>query len=268
MGDISFEQVAYELEEIWQKDWFDKENKLRIKRIASMIDSDTESLLDVGCGNGMFLDEILELKKNNYFKNLAKICGVDRSFTALKNVSKQVDVIQSSIDKMNYEDGSFECVTCLEVIEHLPIEIYKKAINELYRISSKKIILAVPYKEDIENSLVSCKSCSTKFNPDFHMRAFDEKTMASIFGDKNISLKKILFIGKTTNYLSFGRKLLSFNKKFPSYAICPLCGFQEHYKLKEKNNYESKPSIAKTLAKLIKRILPKKPTWIVAVYEK
>jgi 2-polyprenyl-3-methyl-5-hydroxy-6-metoxy-1,4-benzoquinol methylase len=64
MSEVNFERAAYELDEIWNKDWFDKENKLRIEKIASIVDKNITSIADIGCGNGMFLDEILQLKKN------------------------------------------------------------------------------------------------------------------------------------------------------------------------------------------------------------
>uniref|UniRef100_UPI004055E0C1 class I SAM-dependent methyltransferase n=1 Tax=Candidatus Electronema sp. TaxID=2698783 RepID=UPI004055E0C1 len=130
------------------------------------------------------LEHILNLRKNGAFTHLSKLSANDRSSAAVEKVNKAIDTTQASIDNLPYSDNSHETVTCLEVIEHFPLETYKKTISELYRVEKSTIVIAVPYKEDIKNSLITCPSCHTKFNQDFHMRSFDEEKMSSLFDKK------------------------------------------------------------------------------------
>lgn len=271
MDNMSFEQKAYELEEIWGQGVLGKEDQERVEFISSLVNKDIGSILDVGCGNGLFINHILKNKSN--FQSLSKMSAVDRSKAALSHIDANIDKIQASIDSLPYEDNSYDVVTCLEVIEHLPLEVYKKAISEIYRISKSTIIISVPYKDDIRNSLVECENCFTRFNANFHMTSFDENTLSKLFSGKKLKLKAIHYIGEVISYpvwITRIRNLLSPNQ-FPAYAICPVCGFNKNDNLQSYVANEldyKKPAF--NIKSIIRYFIPKKtsPRWIVGVYEK
>jgi ubiquinone/menaquinone biosynthesis C-methylase UbiE len=123
----------------------------RIKRVLGMLKKvDPEYHLDIGCGRGVFLWRYL------------------KDFTCVDVTV--IDLKQSSIDRVNamnkagvancygyvmdatnldFEDDHvdfFDCVTALEVLEHIPE--YKKAIKEMVRVCKDCIIVSVPSKED------------------------------------------------------------------------------------------------------------------------
>lgn len=263
---MSFEQKAYELSEIWDDDWFTNEDLERFKFILSLIDKDIESILDVGCGNGLFINQLMNDIQG--YKALKKVSVVDRSYTALNKVREGVEKKQSDISTLPFADCTFDVVTCLEVIEHLPIETYINGLEEIFRVAKSAIIIAVPFEEDLKSSLVTCSNCQTSYNPDFHMRSFDKQKISNLFNEKNVKLKSIGYVGSTPKIPIFARRLKNkfFSKQIPAYAICPVCGFNTNEKLSDMKS--DRINISTNTISLLRKFFPKKPRWIVAVYEK
>ena len=52
-GKISPEQMAYEIPEIWENDWFGLADETRVREFCNKIPDDAKSILDVGCGSGL-----------------------------------------------------------------------------------------------------------------------------------------------------------------------------------------------------------------------
>lgn len=91
-----------------------------------------------------------------------------------------------------FKNESFDLVTSLEVLEHLPQEDFKRGISELQRVSKKYILITVPNEGDLERSLVMCPKCYCWFNPYFHMRSFNKKSLQNLFEKFNpIKIKEI-----------------------------------------------------------------------------
>ena len=95
------------------------------------------SVLDLGCGDGTFLDS-LRLRKNNAE-------GVDLSQEAIKKCrakGHKAELFDFSDGKLPYTDNSFDYVVMLDVLEHLydPDGL----LAEAKRVSRQFVILSVP----------------------------------------------------------------------------------------------------------------------------
>lgn len=94
-------------------------------------------VLDLGCGDGLFM-ELLRKKG-------IKGSGVDFSKTAIEKCKMkglEACFIDGSQENLPIADNSFDYVTILDVLEHLPCP--EKLLSEAKRISKKYIIISVP----------------------------------------------------------------------------------------------------------------------------
>lgn len=110
------------------------------RRILELIKQEKpRKLLDVGCGEG-FIDEIILEKLPKI-----KLIGVDVSGSVLSKAKKRNpkgNYLKAALPNLPFSDNNFDLVICLEVLEHLPY--YAKALEELIRLSKKKLIISVP----------------------------------------------------------------------------------------------------------------------------
>jgi 2-polyprenyl-3-methyl-5-hydroxy-6-metoxy-1,4-benzoquinol methylase len=106
-----------------------------------------ESILDVGCGEGITLSK---LKENKILRQSSgqvgrRLEGIDYSKEAVEIANKNypnLHILEGDIYKLKYKDNSFDLVICSEVLEHL--EDPQKALRELARVSRRYILLSVP----------------------------------------------------------------------------------------------------------------------------
>ncbi|NMM11469.1 MAG: methyltransferase domain-containing protein [Polaromonas sp.] len=93
--------------------------------------------LDIGPGHGDLI-EILRTK----FNLTSDACDYTDKLMHLKDV--RIDIVDLNVDKLPYGDGSYDLVTCTEVLEHL--EHYRETIREVHRIlkSDGAFVLTTP----------------------------------------------------------------------------------------------------------------------------
>src|SRR3989344_2914905 len=100
-------------------------------QVDTVTDLNPKTVLEVGKGNGTLSDY---LKKLGYS---VTTCDFDANLNP--------DVV-ADVRKLPLTDNSYEAVTAFEILEHLPFEDFPKALAELKRVSSKHVIISLPYK--------------------------------------------------------------------------------------------------------------------------
>lgn len=272
------DQAVYELEEIWDHHWFSQADHERIHELISMLPKRADSLLDVGCGNGLFVNELHRAPSTTRPRRLY---AVDRSAAALKHV--EVDNCRCDIASLPFRDNDFEIVTCLEVVEHLPLETYTAALSELCRVASRWILISVPYKQNLEKSLCRCPCCATRFNPDYHLRSFDKINTRELFQDKGFVARETRFLGSRLEYIGYHRLRRLFKRtprpkdRFPTFTICPMCGYRDSEGLSDELTRRRRQCradeqlrSASWIKGAVKRLWPKRMqhAWIGILYER
>jgi len=78
-------------------------------------------------------------------------------------------------------------------LEHLDDQTLKKGLSEIYRVLKKEgyFIITTPYKENLEQSMVVCPKCHTRFHRIGHVSSFDETKIKKIFIKNNLTIVKL-----------------------------------------------------------------------------
>lgn len=106
---------------------------VRHNYILELFNPDDRVVVDIGCGPGEMLCNLLEGGCEVYGLDIAQ----GMLDIAAKNIEKKhpgstVDLRIGDIENLEYEDNSFDCAICAGVIEYM--ETDEKALGELYRI--------------------------------------------------------------------------------------------------------------------------------------
>lgn len=264
-----FEKEYYEDESFWSDGMVtDETNIKRIKSTIELIPKDVKSLLDVGCGNGVFLNSLFDRKMK------MDLTGTDRSHTALKYVKTKK--VQSDITNLPFNDNEFDCVSCLEVIEHLPHTVYESALAELVRVSKRFIIISVPFEEKLEDAFTKCPKCKSLFNSDLHFRNFSQTEFKELMNEYNCKNLVNFKLGEYSRYkwhklyqkAFYPEQIYTWNS-----PICPLCGYSEtadHTKINLNNRIVKNNKFITFLKSIPKLVWPKekKYYWIIGLFEK
>lgn len=128
---------------------------------------DGYKILDAGVGLGRVLEN---------FTNMDRY-GIDISLPYLEHAKlKGIDVCFALIEEMPYKKEFFDVITCTDVLEHV-IDL-NLAIERILAVlkPNGKLILRVPYKEDLENYLREDYPY-----PYVHLRNFDENSLKLLF---------------------------------------------------------------------------------------
>jgi SAM-dependent methyltransferase len=267
---MSFEKEYYESPAFWSGSMIDDEaNTTRINCTIELLPKQVQSILDVGCGNGKFVNKLKNTRHN------LKITGTDRSEEALRYVN--TDKFVSNITSITVPENYADCVSCLQVLEHLNNDDHKLALKELSRTAKKYIIISVPYAEDLQKSFTQCPKCLTSFSRELHLRSYTDEIIENLFINHNFKLQKKINIIKTKeflglqSYIIFKNKIFQKKKIFES-PICILCGYKSDEFVQQKQIInDSLDTKHNSFKSIVKKLWPKrinKGYWIIALYEK
>ncbi len=135
-----------------------------------------DSLLDIGSGRGVFLwpllDEFPEL-------SIQAIDLLQHRIALINAVADggfpDLSAAQMDATALDFEDDTFDIVTALEVLEHIPDPA--AAAAELMRVARRFVIISVPSKEDD--------------NPE-HIHLFDQEQLQHIFAPAGVRVQYVL----------------------------------------------------------------------------
>lgn len=126
------------------------------RRIGELI-PDNATILDVGCGDGYLLSSLRAKTEN--------ITGADLSSVALKRavirLGSDSNLIQCSAEHLPFRNKSYDVVLSAHTLEH--VLHLDRAISELKRVSSDKLIILVPSQEYLP------------YTEDYHVNFFPKK---------------------------------------------------------------------------------------------
>ena len=226
MPQPSVERAIYELPEIWEPGWFPPEDHARVAELADLLPADAKTLLDVGCGNGLFVNHLAAMHPGRF----TRLAGVDRSAAALRHV--RPPRCQVGMEALPFADRAFDIATCMEVLEHVPVPVYPLALAELARVARRFVLVNVPWRQDLDADLSRCPSCRTMFNGDFHVRSYDETAIDSLLAPHGFRAVWTRMLGGRRVFadqlvLSRLHRWWRGRPWMSAHAICPVCGYHD-----------------------------------------
>lgn len=182
------------------------------------------TILEVGCGSGMFISA----------NHKRKIVGLDINLETLKIIKKHnpgISLVQADARRLPFKDNVFDCVVSLSVLEH----VYhpEMIIREIYRIVRKKSFVStqvddtIPFIYDPVNSVMRRlfkKRCSSfgvygmghcsMFNTQAWLRTFSSCGFAKA---KAITTNNKTYLFECLEYVLFSP--LTFRKRYEDLPI-------------------------------------------------
>lgn len=125
------------------------------------------SLLDIGPYNGAFLEM---LDRTGRFDRLACVDIVRHDCLTLP---KTAEFHLKDVTELDFPAGSFETVTAMEILEHLPVEKVAPALKKIRNVAARRAIMSVPFKEP--------HPLFKQNEPSGHKQSFDEKKLMELF---------------------------------------------------------------------------------------
>lgn len=130
-------------------------------------------VLDYGCGPG-FLTELLadagmETHAADYSPK--SVAHIEKKMAGRHNW-KGAKLIEN--DRAPYLDDSFDLITCIETIEHVPDKALIPLISEMRRLlrPGGMLLITTPNAENLEENLNYCPFCDTEFHRWQHLQSF------------------------------------------------------------------------------------------------
>lgn len=144
----------------------------RIERTVQMVGEDVSEVMDVAAGYGLVLGELVK-----------KLPGIE--LNAIDFSPKSIEMLRrtyvgnfqamSLLDVLRHGDGrSFQCVLCLETMEHIDcFETFAawRALRSFVR-EDGVLIVSVPVSESLKASSMLCPCCGAVINPNGHVREY------------------------------------------------------------------------------------------------
>ena len=132
-----------------------------------------DRILDVGCGKGFQLVELLDLVPG------LLVTGVDISSYAIENSHQNVknSLTFANATKLPFSDGSFDYVFSLNTLHNLPVYDLFLALAEIERVGRRrKYVCVESYRNEVEkaNLLYWQVTCESFFTPEEWLWCFEK----------------------------------------------------------------------------------------------
>jgi len=159
--------------------------EIRMEKVLTMLPGGVKNLLEIGARHGVMTKKLAS--------RVPAVTALDLSQPRFQ--LDGVVTVAGNVERLQFDDNTFDCVVCTEVLEHVPD--VTSAARELARVARNHVLIGVPYRQDTRVGRTTCNHCG-RINPPYgHLNSFDEARLARLFP----SLRTV-----TTEYLAENRE--------------------------------------------------------------
>lgn len=123
-----------ELNVFYKKEFNISREKMNQEFLSSYINKDSK-ILEIGCNVG----NQLRLLQDMGYKSLYGIELQDYAVQKAKSLTREINIIQGIGDDIPFRDNYFDLVFTSGVLIHIPPQLIKETMKEIYRVSKKYI---------------------------------------------------------------------------------------------------------------------------------
>jgi ubiquinone/menaquinone biosynthesis C-methylase UbiE len=195
---------------------FDEADQVRVADLLRILPKEGRKALDAGAHTG-YCAEIL----TQFFDTVVALDLEKPTFNI-----PGVTAVQGDITKLDFDDNSFDCVLCAEVLEHVPA--LEKAAAELSRVTRRNLVIGVPFDQDLRCGRTTCRQCGGINPPYGHINSLNEAKLKHLF--RMLTPVTVSFAwpqpAYRTNWLSTWLRDRSgnLNGSYDQYQTCIHCG--------------------------------------------
>jgi SAM-dependent methyltransferase len=143
-----------------------------------------DSVLDAGCAEGHFCSWIAQRSR------ASNVVGVDWSEPRLVRARRRhpgIRFVSGELPRLPFDDGAFDVVTCIEVLEHLVDPA--ASLRELARVARRSVVVTVPDRE--RPAEVLCPHCLKAFARDGHLHRFDRERVRALAQECSLRVEQV-----------------------------------------------------------------------------
>lgn len=235
----------------------------RIDDLVRLVPSDLELGLDVGARDGFLSRRLVEKVQHVYALDLVRPEVDHPRITAVKGDATQ----------LVFPDGRFDLVMCAEVLEHIPSPALEAVCLELCRVSSRYVLIGVPFEQDTRVGRLTCHACGHRNPPWGHVSTFSRQRLVDLFG--GLRMRDTSFVGahkNRTNFVAAALNDFAGNPWGPYWQEerCIACGARfEGPPPRRSGSLQRIASKTAYVINAVQRIVSRpKPVWIHVLFEK
>ncbi len=148
-------------------------------------------VVDLGCGPGHFLEHLLAagIACSGADLSADSVAALNRRLGG--NPLFQEARVCPSPGEVPFPPASVDVLFCLETVEHLldaDLPTYLGAMIEALA-PGGKLIVTVPFREDLERGKVVCGACGCRFHRTQHVRSFTEASLRELFARRGLATR-------------------------------------------------------------------------------
>jgi 2-polyprenyl-3-methyl-5-hydroxy-6-metoxy-1,4-benzoquinol methylase len=138
-------------------------------------------VLDYGCGPGFLTDLLADAGLETHAADYSpkSVAHIEQKMAGQHNW-KGAKLIENT--SAPYPDDSFDLVTCIETIEHVPEGGLAPLMSEMNRVlrPGGVLLITTPNAEDLAENLNYCPFCDTEFHRWQHLRSLNAQDVDSL----------------------------------------------------------------------------------------
>lgn len=157
----------------------------RVRMVLRILRRKPVSILDVGCGDGY----LCSVYKSHF--GIANVVGADLAGARVARARAtfpDIKFTRADIYNLPFEDGGFEVVSAVEVLEHL--EDPARAFGELVRVAAREVIVTVPNNEELTRHV--CPHCFKTFYLDGHIQRFERRRLMALAEEAGWKVRRMI----------------------------------------------------------------------------